>query len=105
MIFFFLDLQTPHTPLLIGLKAIDWLGGITIIGATITFLIGLEFGGVTFPWNSTQVICLIVFGLTMVVLFWFFEAKFARYPVMPLRLFKHRSNIAALCVCFSHALV
>lgn len=104
VIFFFLDLETPHTPLLAGLKAIDWLGGITIIGATITLLIGLEFGGVTFPWDSREVICLVVFGSLMIGLFWVFEAKFARYPVMPLRLFKHRSNVATLVVCFTHAL-
>ncbi|KAI9720042.1 MAG: hypothetical protein M1812_003169 [Candelaria pacifica] len=105
VIFFFLDLTTPKTPLAAGLKAIDWLGSITIIGATLMFLLGLEFGGVTFPWDSPKVICLIIFGLVIGVLFFLNEWKLARHPVMPLRLFKRSSNIAALSVCFSHGMV
>ncbi|KAL8832896.1 MAG: hypothetical protein Q9170_004676 [Blastenia crenularia] len=102
IIFLFLDIETPKTPLLAGLKAIDWLGSITIVGGTIMFLLGLEYGGVSYPWTSATVICLIVFGLFTLCLFFLNEWKVATYPVMPLRLFKYRSNIAALAVCFCH---
>lgn len=68
-------------------------------------LLGLEFGGVTYPWGSAKVICLIVFGIFVAGLFVINEWKFARYPVMPMRLFKHRSNIASLGVCFCHGYV
>jgi hypothetical protein len=68
-------------------------------------LLCLEFGGVTYPWNSARVICLIVFGVVVAGLFVLNEWKFARYPVMPLRLFKHTSNIASLGVCFCHGYV
>jgi hypothetical protein len=68
-------------------------------------LLGLEFGGVTYPWGSATVICLIVFGIVVAGLFVVNEWKFARYPVMPLRLFKEKSNIAALAVCFCHGYV
>ncbi|KAL8740871.1 MAG: hypothetical protein Q9190_006464, partial [Brigantiaea leucoxantha] len=69
------------------------------------FLLGLEYGGVSYPWTSATVICLIVFGLVTLVLFFLNEWKFAIYPVMPLRLFKYRSNIASLVVCFCHGFV
>jgi hypothetical protein len=68
-------------------------------------LLGLEFGGVIHPWSSAIVICLIVFGAFVGVLFALNEWKLARYPVMPLRLFKHASNIASLGVCFCHGYV
>lgn len=68
-------------------------------------LLGLEFGGVTKPWDSATVICLIIFGVLVAGLFVLNEWKFARYPVMPLRLFKHASNVAALGVCFCHGFV
>lgn len=68
-------------------------------------LLGLEFGGVTYPWGSATVICLIVFGIIIAGLFVLNEWKFARYPVMPLRIFKYRSNIASLGVCFCHGYV
>jgi predicted MFS family arabinose efflux permease len=104
-IFLFLNLDNPRTPVWNGLKAIDWLGSITIVGGTLMLLLGLEFGGVTYPWDSTIVICLIVFGIFTGFLFILNEWKFAKYPIMPLRLFKNRSNIACLGVCFCHGYV
>ncbi|PBP18822.1 major facilitator superfamily transporter [Diplocarpon rosae] len=88
-----------------GLKAVDWTGSLTVVGGTLMLLLGLEFGGVTHPWDSATVICLIVFGVLVGGLFILNEWKLARYPVMPLRIFKHRSNIASLGVCFCHGFV
>jgi hypothetical protein len=88
-----------------GLKAVDWAGSLTIVGGTLMLLLGLEFGGVTYPWGSAKVICLIVFGIVVAGLFVLNEWKFARYPVMPLRIFKHPSNVAALGVCFCQSFV
>ncbi|KAL2357656.1 MFS multidrug transporter-like protein [Cryomyces antarcticus] len=105
IILLFLDLKTPKTPLVDGIKAIDWIGSLTIVGGTLMLLFGLEYGGVSHPWGSATVICLIVFGLVTIGLFVVNEWKFAKYPIMPLRLFKYRSNIAALLVCFCHGFV
>ncbi|PQE22600.1 major facilitator superfamily transporter protein [Rutstroemia sp. NJR-2017a BVV2] len=104
-LFFFLHLDNPKTPVWDGLKAVDWVGSLLIVGGTLMVLLGLEFGGVTFPWSSATVICLIIFGIVVAFLFILNEWKFARYPVMPLRLFKHSSNVAALGVCFCHGFV
>jgi hypothetical protein len=101
----FLHLDSPSTPIVAGLKAIDWIGSITIVGVTLTLLLGVEFGGVIFSWNSVKVICLLVFGLAIGGCFLYNEAKFALYPVMPLRLFRSRSNVAALLVGFLHGVV
>ena len=105
IIFFLLDIETPKTPILAGLKAIDWLGIVTITGGTIMFLLGLEYGGVSFPWTSATVLCLIIFGLILMALFFVNEWKFAKYPMMPLALFSKRSNVASLGVCFVHGFV
>lgn len=105
IIMFVLDLHTPKTPLWEGLKAVDWLGSLTMVAGTIMLLLGLEFGGVSFPWSSPTVICLIVFGIITIGLFFLVEYRFAPYPLMPLDLFSKRSNMAALGVCFFHAFV
>ena len=105
IIFFFLDLKTPKTPLLEGLKAIDWLGSLLVVGGTLMFLFGLEYGGVTYPWSSAIVVCLLVFGVFTLGLFFINEWKFAKYPVMPLQIFKYSSNCAALGVVFVHGAV
>jgi nitrate/nitrite transporter NarK len=68
-------------------------------------LLGLDFGGETFPWNSPKVICLLVFGTIAIFFFVISEKKFARYPLMPLELFRHRSNLATLVVTACHGVV
>lgn len=98
-------MDNPKTPVWDGLKAVDWAGSLTIVGGVLMLLLGLEFGGVTYPWASAKVLCLIIFGIVVAGLFVLNEWKFARYPVMPMRLFKHRSNIASLGVCFCHGYV
>jgi MFS family permease len=105
MILLFLDVHNPKTKIWEGMKAIDWFGTVTMLGVTLMTLLGLDFGGETFPWNSPKVICLIVFGVLMLGFFIFSEAKLARYPLIPLRLFRKLSNVAALAVCFVHGFV
>lgn len=103
ILIFVLKLHNPRTPMKQGLLAIDWAGSLLIIGGTLMFLFGLEFGGVQHPWGSATVICLIVFGVVTIGLFVFYEAKVAKYPIMPVSLFKHRTSVAAFALSFMHA--
>lgn len=105
IILFFLDLKTPKTPMLQGLMAIDWLGSLLIVGGVLMFLFGLEYGGVTYPWDSATVLCLLIIGVFTMVLFVLNEKYLAKYPVIPLRIFKYRSNVASLGACFVHGFV
>ncbi|KIW83293.1 hypothetical protein Z517_02538 [Fonsecaea pedrosoi CBS 271.37] len=102
---FFLKLDTPKTPFMAGVKAIDWIGVVTIVGGVVMFLFGMTSGGTTKPWDSAYTLCLIIFGIVAIVLFFLNEWKLAKYPVIPLRLFKNYSNLAALGVCFIHGFV
>ncbi|KAJ5115965.1 Efflux pump dotC [Penicillium angulare] len=101
----FLNIESPKTPLLAGLRTIDWLGTLTIIGGTLMFLFGLEFGGVNYPWASATVVCLIVFGVVVWVLAMLAEWKIAKYPIIPSRIFSQWSNILCFIVCFCHGFV
>ncbi|KAL8835385.1 MAG: hypothetical protein Q9176_006956 [Flavoplaca citrina] len=105
LILLFLDVHNPKTRLMDGVKAIDWFGSISIIGLTVMLLLGLNFGGTTFPWDSPKVICLIVFGCSMSVLFVFSEKRLARYPLIPLGLLKDQSCVMSLLVNFVHGFV
>ncbi|KAJ1330962.1 MFS transporter DHA2 family glioxin efflux transporter [Microdochium nivale] len=100
---FVLHLHNPRTPLKSGLAALDWFGSLFIIGGTLMFLFGLEFGGITYPWNSAPIICLLVFGIATIGLFIAVEKWYAKYPIIPLRLFTDRSNIVIFLVSFCHA--
>lgn len=101
----FLDVKTPKTPLIAGLKALDWFGCLTIVGGTVMLLLGLNFGGVQFAWSSTTVICLIVFGIVSYALFFIIEYRFAASPIVPFGVFNKRSTAAPLLACFFHGAV
>lgn len=88
-----------------GMKAIDWGGSVCILGVALMLLIGLNFGGVTFAWDSATVICLLVFGSVLVPLFVYCEVRFAKLPLMPLDIFKNAHNSAILMIDFCHAAV
>ncbi|KAK4144422.1 major facilitator superfamily-domain-containing protein [Dichotomopilus funicola] len=102
---FVLKLHNPRTPMREGLKAVDWLGSITVVGGTLMVLLGLEFGGVSYPWSSPTVICLIVFGFVVAALFVIIEWKLAQFPVVPMHLFSMRSSAASLAVGAMHGFV
>ncbi|KAB8276210.1 major facilitator superfamily domain-containing protein [Aspergillus minisclerotigenes] len=105
LLFFYLDVHNPKTKVADGLKAIDWVGSLSIIGFTLMVLLGLNFGGETFAWNSPQVICLIVFGSLFSIIFFCGEKYVAKYPLMPLKMLKHRSTIAVALVTLFHGAV
>ncbi|KAF2453596.1 putative MFS transporter [Lineolata rhizophorae] len=105
LIWIFLDVHNPRTKLLDGLKAIDWLGSLSIVGMTLLVLLGLDFGGVIFPWDSPKVICLILFGALCGVFFFFSEKRWAKYPVIPLRILSNKSNVASYLVCSMQSFV
>lgn len=92
-------------PLLEGLKLVDWFGSITILAATVMLLSSLELGGVTFTWNSPELIGLITVGIVLLGLFFLNEAKFAKQPLVPMRLFQKQTTAALLLVVLLHGVV
>ncbi|KAJ5759205.1 Efflux pump dotC [Penicillium odoratum] len=105
LLFFYLDVHNPKTKIADGFKAIDWFGSLSVLGLTLMLLLGLDFGGEAFAWSSPQVICLIVFGSLCSLIFIYSEKRLAKYPIMPLDIFSHISNIASLAVGFAHGFV
>lgn len=68
---------------------IDYAGVISLIIGTVTLLLGLNLGGITYPWFSWQTLGLIGCSLTAWLLFIAVEKK-AVDPVLSLDLFKNR---------------
>ena len=95
---FVLKLHNPRTPMRQGLAAVDWLGSVTVVGATLMVMLGLELGGVTHPWSSPTVVCLLVFGVVTAGIFVVIEWKVAEFPLVPMHLFQMRSSAASLAV-------
>ncbi|KAL4957820.1 major facilitator superfamily domain-containing protein [Aspergillus filifer] len=102
LLILFLDVHNPCTSIVDGIKAVDWFGSFSILAISIMVLLGLDFGGDTFPWDSPKVICLIIFGALMSIVFIYAEKRLAKYPLMPLHIFKSWSNVACFLVDFTH---
>lgn len=105
LLLFLLDVHNPKTKFKDGIKAVDWIGSVTIVAIMVMVLLGLNFGGVTYPWSSPKVICLVVVGSLLVVLFVVNEQRFARRPIMPIGMFRQRSNVACCIFGFVHNFV
>lgn len=105
VLFLFLDLKTPKTPFIEGIKAIDWMAVVLSIGGTLMVLFGLSFGGERNPWNSAIVICLIIFGFVAWSLCFFWEGSLAKYPILPTFMFKQAGTLAVLGLCFIQSYV
>ncbi|KAK7212277.1 hypothetical protein V2G26_019455 [Clonostachys chloroleuca] len=103
LLYFTLKLPNPKTPIRAGLKAIDWTGSFLILGGAVMLLLGLHLGGEVSPWGSPTIICLLVFSFVAGGLFIVNESKVARYPVIPMRLFRDRSAAASFAVNFLHS--
>ena len=76
-----------------------------MVGFSALLLIRLDFGGAIRPWTSSLVLCLIVTGPCLGALFILCDARFAQYPIFPLRYIQNRSNAACLLVCFCLGIV
>ncbi|KAK2010477.1 MFS general substrate transporter [Colletotrichum eremochloae] len=105
LIFFFLSLDTAKTSVREGLRAIDWAGTLLVSGGVLMVLLGLDFGGHMHPWHSAVVICLLIFGIVCGALFVVYEAKWAKFPLIPIQMFTTRSSAAAFTLCFCHGYV
>ncbi|KAJ2079580.1 hypothetical protein H4R24_003675 [Coemansia sp. RSA 988] len=87
----FMRLPIPRDSFWTKLKKVDILGSLVLIGAVVMLLLGLTWGGKTFPWNSARVICLLVFGLLLLIVFMLIEWKVALDPTVPIHLFRIRN--------------
>ncbi|KAF2795098.1 MFS general substrate transporter [Melanomma pulvis-pyrius CBS 109.77] len=105
LILLFLDIKHEDTSFLEGVKAVDWWGIFTFLGFTLMVLLGLDFGGVIFAWDSAKVIALLVVGGMMIFGFVYSESRVAKYPLIPMELFKQKTNVAAFFVTFLHGFV
>jgi len=68
----------------------------------ILLLVAIGIGGTTVPWSSGGVISLVVISIISLVVFWLWEANFAKNPFMARELFvgKARTFTAFLLIDF-----
>jgi len=100
----------PARPQLHGIKGqtktqqfmqLDWLGIAMLAAGLSTSLVGLGFGGITFPWKHAGTIAPMVLGVSTLVALGIYEFKFAKNPFLAPQLFRQgRSFTMVLFITF-----
>jgi hypothetical protein len=100
---------------------VDYPGTVLIGGSALMFLLALSWAGAGFEWGDARVVGLLIGSGVTLLPFWLYVPKLediwkgqmaygsverrAREPVMPMRLFTHRTNVSAYFVGLCHRLV
>lgn len=65
--------------------------GLVIVSTTIT-IVALTWAGVEHPWKSYQVLVPLILGILGTLVFFYYEAKYAKDPVVPWQLVSNRTS-------------
>ncbi|KAI0428517.1 major facilitator superfamily domain-containing protein [Xylaria sp. FL1042] len=87
------------------IQKIDWLGVITSIAGVVLIVLAINSGGSVWLWDSPQVLTTLIIGAILFGAFVAVEAFLAKIPIMPLRLFRSRSQCLLLVTGFFHDFV
>lgn len=83
-----------------AIKSLDLPGFMLICPAVTMFLLGLQFGGNQYPWNSSVVIGLLVGGAVTFGLFLIWERHQGDNAMVPFAMLKHRVIWSAAMTMF-----
>ncbi|KAJ5966473.1 hypothetical protein N7481_013187 [Penicillium waksmanii] len=89
-VLFFMPLRKVEGDWRLKLKAIDFFGALLALGGTAVLLLGLNWGGGEYAWNSVHVIVTLVVGFVISLLFVAWQWKGARIPLVPMHIFRGR---------------
>jgi MFS transporter, DHA2 family, glioxin efflux transporter len=84
------QVTTSHASLNEKIIQMDPLGALLIMGAIVAYILALEYGGQTKPWNSSVVIGLLVGSVVIGVVFCGWQVYLGERAMLVPRLFKQR---------------
>ncbi|KAI7822953.1 major facilitator superfamily domain-containing protein [Gamsiella multidivaricata] len=89
LLIFFLHMnRRKNVSLATNLKSIDYIGIVLMIVSIVMILLGLNWGAdAKYAWDSATILVLLIVGVVIGAAFLVHESKFAKRPVIPLRLF------------------
>ncbi|KAJ2004888.1 hypothetical protein H4R26_002265 [Coemansia thaxteri] len=105
MILLLLRIPRPKGSAKAKLMRIDMAGALLCLAGVVLLLLGLAWGGRDYGWSSAPVVCTLVFGFVLLLIFIIYESMVPAAPIVPVRLFRIRnfaaSSIASLLFGFA----
>ncbi|GAB7356262.1 hypothetical protein MBLNU459_g7073t1 [Dothideomycetes sp. NU459] len=81
------------------LKETDFIGNFAFVAGVVLFLVGLSFGGTTFPWKSAGTLVPIILGCVTLTFLGIYESKAnLKYPCFPPHLFANVRGFTVVLV-------
>ena len=87
------------------LRRVDWIGSVLFIGSTTSFLIPITWGGVSYAWDSWQVLVPLIIGIAGLAVFTVFEEYVANEPLIRFDVFKNRTAAASYFETTLHGMI
>ena len=87
-----------------AVRRIDFPGALTAAAATVCLLLGLTWGGATYPWGSAQVVGVLIAAGVLYLAFLVIE-RFVREPLLPLDLFRNQVFAASSLLALAGGMV
>ncbi|KAJ5090566.1 hypothetical protein N7532_009250 [Penicillium argentinense] len=89
-VLFFMPLRKVEGDWKLKLKAIDFFGAFLALGGTAVLLLGLNWGGGEYAWDSAHVVATLVVGVVISGVFVGWQWKGAKVPLVPMHIFRGR---------------
>lgn len=84
---------------------VDYVGSVIFVASNTSFLVPLTWGGVSYPWDSWHTLVPLLVGVAGIGLFIVWEERFAKEPLIPLRITKNRSAAVNYLGAFLQGLI
>ncbi|KAK5046733.1 hypothetical protein LTR84_007494 [Exophiala bonariae] len=94
------DPKLAEKPILKRILELDLIGASILIPAIICLLLAVQWGGSTYPWNSSRIIGLFVGAGILLVLFGVSQWRLGEAATIPPRLLRQRTLMAACAFVF-----
>ncbi|GAA5985852.1 hypothetical protein JCM11641_005320 [Rhodosporidiobolus odoratus] len=104
LVLLFLDVKAPKTTTKEKLEQMDWVN-VIFVAASTSLILGLTWGGVTYPWSSFRVLVPLLLGIAGIVVFLLLERSFVKYPTVPFEILSHRTSLLGYLTTFLHSVV
>ncbi|EMD35286.1 hypothetical protein CERSUDRAFT_116088 [Gelatoporia subvermispora B] len=95
-----LNVRAPTGTLNEKMRRMDWIGNFLVIASSSACVIAITWGGVTYSWQSARVLVPLIFGIFGLAFFLFYEAKYAKEPIVPFSLVTNRTSFSGYIQTF-----
>lgn len=89
-VLFFMPLREMEGEWRVKIGAIDFVGVMLALTGTAVLLLGLNWGGGEYAWNSVHVVVTLVGGFVVSMMFGLWQWNGARAPLVPVHIFQGR---------------